>query len=216
LSSSFDDQPAGKDVFKIKTLQLITESGSPALIKNCSFNKYMKALPLIVTLKLEESAQALFNGLREKHFPKHCNYMDAHLTLFHHLPSDNPFISKTLTSFANRPTMELDVAAIKNIGNGVAYAIESQPLKDMHRKMQKSFDRVLIPQDQKRIWPHITIQNKVTAYKALLTTTELQQDFKPFRIHAVGLSSWLYLGAAWEWVGDEMFVESGSKPGASN
>lgn len=165
----------------------------------------MKAFPLILTLKLEDSAQVRFDELRKKHFPKHCNYMDAHLTLFHHLPSGLASVSQAITSFASRPAMDLEVTAVKNIGNGVVYSISSAELQRMHKQMQKNFDRLLISQDRQKLWPHITVQNKVTAYKALLTFNELQKDFQPYQIEATGLSSWLYLGAAWEWIRDDLF-----------
>ena len=169
----------------------------------------MKSQPLILTLKLEDSAQLRFNELRKTHFPKHCNYMDAHLTLFHHLPSGLNSVSQAVTSFASRPAMNVEVAAVKNIGSGVAYAISSAELQNMHKQMQKNFDRLLISQDRQKLWPHITVQNKVTAYKALLTFKELEKNFHPFQIKATGISTWLYLGAAWEWVKDDLFQVQG-------
>jgi len=42
--------------------------------------------PLILTLNFNNEVQQFFNALRKQHFPPVINYLDAHLTLFHHLP----------------------------------------------------------------------------------------------------------------------------------
>ena len=76
------------------------------------------APPLIVTLKLDEDSRGYFNNLRRKYFPAHVNYLDAHLTLFHHLPSTLEFIDSVLEEFATRPAFTLPVSDIKNMGNG--------------------------------------------------------------------------------------------------
>ena len=41
--------------------------------------------PLIVTLALDEAAEARFDGLRQEHFPLERNHLRAHVTLFHAL-----------------------------------------------------------------------------------------------------------------------------------
>ena len=55
--------------------------------------------PLILTLQLDAQAFAFFNFLRQKHFPAKINYLDAHLTLFHHLPPD-PAVTEVLENIA--------------------------------------------------------------------------------------------------------------------
>jgi hypothetical protein len=46
--------------------------------------------PLILTLKMDRESFSRFEGLRQAHFPPHRNFIPAHLTLFHHLPGDDP------------------------------------------------------------------------------------------------------------------------------
>ena len=154
--------------------------------------------PLIITLELEESHKQWFTALRKKHFPAHSNYLEAHLTLFHKLPSEEPLIPATLRELAMRPVMPLEVTAIANLGNGVAFNIVAEELKQLHQEMQQAFDPWLIRQDQQPLWPHITIQNKVTAFKAKCLQEELQVSFQPFTINAVGFSTWYYLGGPWK------------------
>jgi hypothetical protein len=42
--------------------------------------------PIIITADMGKTDQAWANGLRRAHFPAERNYVDAHITLFHHLP----------------------------------------------------------------------------------------------------------------------------------
>lgn len=158
----------------------------------------MRSIPLILTLTLDAKAQEYFDALREEHFPKHCNYLKAHLTLFHHLPSDNETIEKMISEVCNRSEMSLEVSGIKSIGNGVAYVIQSEELQQLHKKLQQQFDPYMISQDRNKLWPHITVQNKVTAFKAKQTLEKLQESFKPFHLTATGIRSWLYMGGPWE------------------
>ena len=153
--------------------------------------------PLILTLALDEAAHDLFTALRNKYFPKYCNYLSAHLTLFHHLPENVALIDEVLQEQCRRNILTLEVTGIKNMGNGVAFTIASAELQAMHKAMQQQFEPYLISQDRKALWPHITIQNKVTAYKAKQTTDILLQEFKPFTIQGTGITSWLYLNGPW-------------------
>lgn len=160
---------------------------------------------LIITLKINDEAQKFFDQLRKKYFPAHANFIQSHLTLFHKLPSDNKVINDELKKFSQRKSFDLQIAGVKNIGNGTAYAIESAELKALHRQMQQAFHPFLISQDRHMLWPHITVQNKVTANKAKLTAEKLSaEDFPPV-IKAVGFSLWLYLKGPWEHVTDFLF-----------
>jgi len=154
--------------------------------------------PLIITLMLDPGSQEFFNELRKKHFPAHINYLDAHLTLFHKLPSNNILVDETLTQMSDRAAFELKVKELKNIGNGVAYSVESDELKNIHLQLQKTFDAFLVGKDRQKIWPHITVQNKVTAHKAQLLLKELTETFEPMTIKAIGFATWYYLKGPWE------------------
>lgn len=153
--------------------------------------------PLIVTLELDAAHKAMFNALRRTHFPGHANYLEAHLTLFHHLPSREPLVDAALRQLSVRPAMTLAVTGVRSIGNGVIYTIASVELQHLHEQLQQRFMPWLKRQDQQVLRPHITIQNKVTAFKASRLTEELSSTFEPFSITATGFSTWYYLGGPW-------------------
>lgn len=163
--------------------------------------------PLVVTLKLEEAVQQKFTALRNEHFPAHVNYLDAHLTLFHALPSNESKVFEVLEEMSRRPLLEMDVSAVKNMGTGVSYLISSSELQEMHRTMQQKLDGMLINQDRPKLQPHVTIQNKVTAFKALSLYKKLNEEFRPFPVSATGISCWLYLKGPWQHVKDFNFLK---------
>ena len=153
--------------------------------------------PLIITLKMDEKSQDFFNEKRQEHFPAHINYLNAHITLFHKLPSDEALVTDTLSSFAERKIFSLAVTGVKHIGNGVAYKIESETLQELHKSLQISFKPWLVKQDAHKLWPHVTIQNKVTNYKSELLCKSLSETFEPFNINTLGLQAWHYLNGPW-------------------
>ena len=153
--------------------------------------------PLIITLEIDAVHKAMFNALRKAHFPAHSNYLDAHLTLFHHLPSHENIIEETLNTFSNRAQLILEVDTVKQISNGVIFTVTSEELQTLHQSIQQIFMPWLKRQDQQVLRPHITIQNKVTEFKATRLLEELQSTFSPFTITATGFSTWYYLGGPW-------------------
>lgn len=159
----------------------------------------MRRLPMIVTLELDEEHQAFFNEQRKAYFPAHRNYLDAHLTLFYHLPvTEEAAITPVLQAAARRPPMTLQVDAPYNMGIGVAYGVMSEALQQLHTGMQLQLEPWLGRQDRKVLWPHITIQNRVTAFKAQLLYDKLRAGFEPFDITAKGFRTWLYFYGPWK------------------
>ncbi|HVI48636.1 MAG TPA: 2'-5' RNA ligase family protein [Chitinophaga sp.] len=163
---------------------------------SCRNNMQRKSL--IITVDIDEEHQQFFNQMRKQHFPAHANYLDAHITLFYKLPSDEGAIHEALKRFAAREPIALTVEGLVNFGTGVAYTIISDELAQLHTDMQVAFDAWLIRQDRKPFRPHITIQNKVTAFKAQQLHTQLQKDFQPFVVMATGIRTWQYLGGPWK------------------
>ena len=155
-------------------------------------------IPLVITLKIDEPSQLFFDKQRTAHFPPHANYVPAHITLFHKLPSDNPVIENGLATFAKHPAFELLITDIMLHNASVAYSIQSDALQKLHAQMQQTFAPYLIRNDRKILTPHITIQNKVTAFKAYKTHALLLADFKPFVVQALGYTSWYYVKGYWE------------------
>lgn len=163
--------------------------------------------PLIITVSMDHASLAHFTQLRNTHFPAWCNYLDAHITLFHRLPPGIPLVEETVARLSRRMPFSLGISGIKNMGNGVAFAIDSEEIRELHAAMQRVLYAYLTAQDRKKIWPHITIQNKVTAWKAQQLAEYLSKDFKPFSIGATGLSLWKYNNGPWTHVRDFPFVQ---------
>lgn len=170
-------------------------------------NTFLKQPPLIITVKIDDASQVFFNEQRKKHFPAYCNYVDAHITLFHKLPSNNIEFDNTIEKVSKRKSFELNVTNLVLQNNGVAYEIECEELLQLHKAMQQDFSRYLIRNDRKKIWPHITVQSKVTAYKAYKTYNTLLSTFKPMTTTAIGFSCWYYMNGFWRKKGDYLFKE---------
>lgn len=153
----------------------------------------------IVTVSLEPAWHKHFTELRSKYFPAWCNYLEAHVTLFHRLPQNERMIPEALREASLRKPFPMQVAGVRNLGNGVAFELVSDELQVLHASLQEKFASFLISQDRQKLWPHITVQNKVTAFRALQTTQMLRRSFEPFTINAVGFSVWQYLDGPWEW-----------------
>jgi 2'-5' RNA ligase len=159
--------------------------------------------PLILTLKLNPEAAAYFTDLRKQHFPAERNYLDAHLTLFHHLPANEPAIFEVIKTVCSlQKPMILPVTQVVNIGAGVAFKLESEELKKLHKSLQQQWQQWLTPQDKQSLWRHITIQNKVDRATSLALQQELSTNFKPFEIQGLGLSLWEYLNGPWRLLQD--------------
>jgi 2'-5' RNA ligase len=152
---------------------------------------------LIITLKIDDASQAFFNEKRKQYFPAYANFVDAHITLFHKLPSDKDFVYDTLEQLTKTNAFDMQVVGIKNIENFVAYDIVSPTLQNLHKAMQAKFTSMLNEKDKEILWPHITVHNKATVYKAFKTHEKLLVDFKPFSITAIGFTTWYYAKKAW-------------------
>ena len=159
------------------------------------------APPFIVTAALEDSAFDWFEGLRRAHFPPERNQVPAHLTLFHQLPAEQEaFVGATLKAAcaATNGPMAMTVRGPWSLGRGVAYRLASPTLEQLRGGLADSFEPWLTAQDRAPFRPHITVQNKVEPAQAKALLEELQHDFQPFEVDAVGLLVWRYLGGPWE------------------
>lgn len=157
--------------------------------------------PMIVTLQLDKESQNYFNALRKRHFPGHINYIDAHVTLFHHLPSDEKMIKRELEYTTERVGFEIEVTELYHTGFGVAFRLQSIELIKLHGNLQESFNHWLTPQDRRIIQPHITIQNKAGSQESKELFNELQKSFVPFKAYAMGIDTWLYQDGPWQHTG---------------
>ena len=158
------------------------------------------AAPLILTLSLDEAAQTYFDALRRQHFPPKINYLSAHLTLFHHLPgTDRAAIDEQLRAICHtqRP-LPLQVSGLRSLGRGVAFTLQNNELPSLHRRLQQAFAAHLTPQDQQKLQPHVTIQNKADPAAARQLLAGLQAGFTPFTALGTGLHLWAYQGGPWK------------------
>lgn len=166
----------------------------------------IKIPSLIVTIKMQDEALAFFNALRKRYYPAHCNYVHAHITVFHKLPSNLIVIDESLKKFAQRDTFNLEITSIKQINSSVLFTIDSPELMSIHKQLKKQFNHFLTFKDRKHLRPHITVQNKVTVYKAQQTALLLQKDFIPFSTQAIGFATYLFHKNKWTHQQDYLFT----------
>jgi 2'-5' RNA ligase superfamily len=156
--------------------------------------------PLIVTALFGRADQAWFDSLRRAHFPPERNQLDAHLTLFHHLP---PSVADELNHRLTQETRAIrapraSVGGLMSLGRGVAYRIDAPELAATRERLADAFAGLLMPQDAGRWRPHVTVQNKVTPVLAKTLLAALSRDFRPRTLEIAGLASWWYRGGPWE------------------
>ena len=158
------------------------------------------AAPLILTATLDPAAQARFDALRSAHFPSHRLIVGAHLTLFHALPSDTP-IDALGREAAASPPLPVQVTGVRLLGNGVAFALQSEPLHRMRERFRRKWLNRLTPQDSQPWRPHMTIQNKVDPGTARALHDVLAAGFVPYSATANGLALWRYRDGPWQAAG---------------
>ena len=159
----------------------------------------MTGAPIIVSALLGAEDFAWLNGLRRAHFPPERNQLDAHLTMFHHLPpSLEGEVKQRLAVLTNckPPTAMAD--GLLNLGRGVAVRISSPQLEAVRAQLAQAFVGLLAPQDAAGWRPHVTIQNKVQPATARALLASLAADFRPRPVRIAGLASWWYRGGPWE------------------
>jgi hypothetical protein len=142
---------------------------------------------------------ARLTALRRTHFPPERNHLDAHLTLFHHLPpSIADELKARLAEETRAPAPKAELKGIRNLGQGTAFAVESPTLEEIRDRLADTFAGLLTPQDAAGWRPHITIQNKVSADAARALQRALAPGFAPSPLSIAGLAAWWYRGGPWE------------------
>jgi hypothetical protein len=155
--------------------------------------------PLVVTLLLDDAAQAVFDRLRAAHFPPERNHLGAHVTLFHALPGEHEgAVRAELATAARVPAFGLVVSGPRLLGRGVALDVGAPELDRLHRRLRQSFGPWLTRQDAQRLRAHVTVQNKVEPAVARALRDELAAAPLPTAATARGLGLWRYLGGPWE------------------
>lgn len=155
--------------------------------------------PLVVTLQLEQSAQAHFDALRLRHFPTHRNHLAAHVTLFHAVPGEHEQqVRLDLRRLADTTAYGVRVRRVRSLGGGVAYDLVADELSAQHRELARCWQPWLTRQDARPLSAHVTVQNKVSAEQARSLLAELAAGFTPYDVRATGLALWRYAGGPWE------------------
>ncbi|HEY6747966.1 MAG TPA: 2'-5' RNA ligase family protein [Mycobacteriales bacterium] len=155
--------------------------------------------PLVVTLVLDEVAQARFDAKRAALFPAGRTAVGAHVTLFHALPGEHAdAVGADLAAAADRPPFPVAVTGLQPLGRGVAYRLRSAELAAVHARLRARWEPWLTRQDAQPFRPHVTVQNKVTPEQARETLARLEAGFVPGEVTATGLALWAYAGGPWE------------------
>lgn len=155
--------------------------------------------PLIVTAELGPEDLAMFDKLRRKHYPPERNQVPAHLTLFHALPpSAEGEVRRLLANLAAGRAPKAYIAAVMNLGGGVAFRIASGGLDDIRAEIAERLSGLLTAQDSAGWSAHVTIQNKVEPGVARELIRSLGEDYLRRSVRISGLALHRYLGGPWE------------------
>ncbi|ATW05630.1 hypothetical protein CHN51_16230 [Sphingorhabdus sp. YGSMI21] len=156
--------------------------------------------PIIMTAQLGKADFAWANGLRQRYFPPERNVIDAHITLFHHLPPQalDEVKAAIIGLTSSLPTPEAHLSGLIHLGHGVAYRLHAPDLLALRMELAERFAGLLVAQDQQTPRLHITIQNKVSARESKSLFNQLSAGFEPrrFSIHGIGLH--YYLDGPWQ------------------
>lgn len=167
----------------------------------------MRREPIIMTAVMGSADQAWANALRRAHYPAERNVLDAHITLFHHLPGayEAEAVDRAKALAAEFAAPEAQLTEVMNLGKGVAYRIHSPGLMDIRAMMAEGLHGLLTAQDQGRPRLHITVQNKVEPAVAKALFQQLSADFLPRPLEITGLALHRYMGGPWEPIGNWRF-----------
>ena len=159
--------------------------------------------PIIITAEMGKADLAWANGLRRAHFPAERNFVDAHITLFLHLPPGHlPEIKSRLAALvADYPAPVAHLSDVMLLGNAVAFRVDSPELLAMRAELAHAFRGLLVPQDQAPPKLHITVQNKVDAPVAKALQAHLSETFRQRPLAISGFAAHYYRGGPWEHIG---------------
>jgi hypothetical protein len=155
--------------------------------------------PIIVTALFGDGDNGWLQEMRRDHYPPERNQVPAHLTLFRQLPpSLEAELSDRLAMATAAPPPRAIITRVIDLGQGTAFAIESEALEAIRADLADAFHGLMMPQDLAPWRPHVTIQNKVTPREARALQQRLRMKFEPRPLAIRALASWRYLGGLWE------------------
>jgi hypothetical protein len=156
--------------------------------------------PLILTAVLDAPVHQRLDALRRIHFPPGRNHLDAHVTLFHHLPgpAEESVAEAVAAVTREHAAPPVDVTGARSLGRGVAVALASPELAAIRAGLARAWAPWLTPQDRAKRDLHVTVQNKVDPETARALHAELAASVVPERTRAVALALWRYDGGPWD------------------
>lgn len=162
-----------------------------------------RSAPIIMTAVMGDEDFAWANALRRSHFPPERNMLDAHVTMFHHLPpmQQDEIVRRVKAVVANYRQPEAQLSEVMQLGKGVAFRIESPELSAIRAELADGFFGMLTPQDQNEPRLHITVQNKVEPAVAKALYRKLSATFEPRPLTITGLALQYYCGGPWQEIG---------------
>ena len=97
-------------------------------------------VPIIITAEMGKADQAWANGLRRAHYPADRNMVDAHITLFHHLPPSHiaEVKARLAALAAEYPAPTARLSELMQLGGGVA-ALKAPSFSRFAMRWQKGF-----------------------------------------------------------------------------
>ncbi|MXP32080.1 2'-5' RNA ligase family protein [Erythrobacter jejuensis] len=146
-------------------------------------------------------------ALRTAYFPPERNYLEAHVTLFHALPSQCEDEVRDVLKDVAREFAPVDarLTGLMSLGGGTALKLESDGILHLRDGIADHFHGMLTSQDQHRPRLHVTIQNKVTSKVAKALQAELESQIIPRAFTFRGLELHRYCGGPWDLVRDFSF-----------
>lgn len=170
----------------------------------------------VLTLQTDAAHHARMTALRAKHFPKHLNKLEAHLTFFHALPESKleAAILPALRDIASSTSpFEIEAAQPFRMKKGFGISVPEGKGGRRAREVRSGLLGVwqdgdgeggswLSEQDSGTGYrAHYTVMNKVDdegeVQKAL---REVENGWQGDRGRAVGLGLWRYERGYWKWV----------------
>src|SRR3712207_8130012 len=96
--------------------------------------------PLILTAVLHAPVQERLDALRRAHFPPERNHLDAHVTLFHHLPgeSENAVAEQVAAATRDCPAPPVDVTGVRSLRRGVAASLGCPELARIRPRLARA------------------------------------------------------------------------------
>lgn len=70
----------------------------------------------ILTLRMDEASQEMFERLRQRYFPPERNLIGAHLTMFHRLPEIDAVMGELERAAAGRTAFSMEVEGLRSLG----------------------------------------------------------------------------------------------------